>query len=196
VGGQPFTAAFDGCTPLGSNGSRLHLIRHVPPCVPEACCNFIVINPHFTIGLLEEASMTSRVQIRGEVIDIARQIAADVAGPNAAAVDRNASFPEKAIEALRMNGLLAASIPREFGGLGCSTSEVAEMCSALANGCASTAAIFAMHQVQALCLSRHASKELYFSNFLTNAASRQWLIASATSEAGTEGNLRSSQDAH
>ena len=73
----------------------------------------------------------------------------------AEAVDREARFPRKAIDATRKERLLGAQIPVEFGGDGASISEVADICYALGRACASTAMIFAMHQIKVACVVRH-----------------------------------------
>jgi acyl-CoA dehydrogenase len=124
-----------------------------------------------------------------------KRIAADVARPAAALVDKDARFPHEAIAALREENLLAAAIPREFGGLGCSVTEVSEMCTLLGQACASTAMIFAMHHIQVKCLVRHGVSVPFFRDYLREAADRQLLIASGTSEVGVGGQIRSSNAA-
>ena len=86
-----------------------------------------------------------------------KRIAAEVARPAASSVDKDARFPFESMEALRRERLLAAAIPRECGGLGCTLTEVADLCATLGHACASTAMIFAMHQIQAKCLVRHGA---------------------------------------
>jgi len=111
-------------------------------------------------------------------------IANGVVHANAASVDRESRFPHESIAALRDAGMLAAGLPREYGGLGCSVVETAGMCTRLARSCASTGMIFAMHQVQLACLARHATAQEYFQTYLKDAAQKQWLIANAISEVG------------
>lgn len=125
-------------------------------------------------------------------VDTVRRIAAQITRPAAVAVDRDARFPHETFAALRAEGLLSAAVPTEFGGLGCALPDVAEMCSTLAAACASTAMIFAMHQIQVFCLVRHGLELPYFRHFLADLAQHQWLLASGTSEVGTGGDLRSS----
>lgn len=120
------------------------------------------------------------------------RIATDVVRPSAASVDAEARFPYEAIAALKEERLLAATIPAAFGGLGCSFSEVAAMCTALGKACASTATIFAMHQIQMACMARHGAHVPFFRDFLHEAAERQLLVASGTSEVGVGGDMRSS----
>jgi acyl-CoA dehydrogenase len=52
--------------------------------------------------------------------------------------------------------------------------------------------IFAMHQIEVACLVRHAQSSEFFRDYLAGLAKHQWLIASATSEIGTGGDLRRS----
>jgi acyl-CoA dehydrogenase len=52
--------------------------------------------------------------------------------------------------------------------------------------------IFAMHQIQVACITRHAGRSPWFAGYLKRLVSEQRLIASATSEAGTGGDIRHS----
>jgi acyl-CoA dehydrogenase len=122
----------------------------------------------------------------------ARLIAEDVARPAASSVDRDARFPHEAITALREEGLLAAALPRELGGLGSSLLEITELCTILGRACASTAAIFAMQQIQLATIARHSAGAAFFDSYLRDAAEKQWLVASGVSETGVGGDLRSS----
>ena len=80
-----------------------------------------------------------------------------VAGPAADEVDREARFPVEALEALKQQGLLGVLVPTELGGPGASMSEVASAVTALSRHCASTAMIYAMHQIQVLAWSATAT---------------------------------------
>ncbi|WP_437579538.1 acyl-CoA dehydrogenase family protein [Sorangium sp. So ce887] len=119
------------------------------------------------------------------------RIATEVARPLAAIVDREARFPHEAMSALGEAGALAAAVPRELGGSGASTAELGEACALLGRACASTAAIFAMHTSQVACLARHGQSP-FFHDYLRRIARERLLIASAASEMGTGGDLRSS----
>jgi acyl-CoA dehydrogenase len=68
------------------------------------------------------------------------------------------------------------------------------MCEALGQRCASSAMVFAMHQVQVACLVRHGRKgsTAFFNDYLAQLAREQRLIASVTSEAGVGGSVRTS----
>jgi acyl-CoA dehydrogenase len=52
--------------------------------------------------------------------------------------------------------------------------------------------VFAMHQIQVACIVHHARGSLYFEDFLRQLVDKQYLIASATTELGVGGDLRSS----
>lgn len=125
------------------------------------------------------------------IVAACRRIAEQVAAPNADDVDLNARFPHESFAALREERLLAALIPSEYGGLGAGLDEVAEGITELGRACASTAMIFAMHQIQVSCLVRHGRNET-LRDYLRQVASDQLLLASATTEIGIGGNVRSS----
>jgi acyl-CoA dehydrogenase len=126
------------------------------------------------------------------LLETVKGIARDTAAPLAEVVDREARFPSESIDALRRERLLGALVPQELGGLGCTISEVAAHCTALGQRCASTAMVYAMHQIQVACLVRHGLPAPYYDRHLRELAERQSLIASVTSEAGVGGDLRSS----
>ena len=122
----------------------------------------------------------------------AKRIANEVARPWATSVDRDARFPHEAFAALREERLLAAVIPRELGGLGCSAAEISAICAILGRACSSTSAIFAMQQIQLISIARHAAGVPFFDDYLRKAVERQWLISSGSSEVGVGGEVRSS----
>ena len=124
-------------------------------------------------------------------IETVRRIAREVAGPNAVAVDRDGRFPREVMAALQAERLLSAHVPERFGGFGAGIAELGLMCEALGQRCASSAMVFAMHQVQVACLVRHGSTP-FFEDYLREAVARQLLIASVTSEQGVGGSVRTS----
>lgn len=82
-----------------------------------------------------------------DVIDLARELAADVAG-RADAADRAGALPAEDVAALRDAGYLALAVPVEFGGRGASLLTCVLAQEALAAGSAATALVAAMqHQV-------------------------------------------------
>jgi acyl-CoA dehydrogenase len=122
----------------------------------------------------------------------AAQRAAEVAARHADAVDRDARFPTEAFDALRRERLLSALVPQAFGGAGLPLADVAAICETLAQGCASSAMVYAMHQIQVACLVTHGAGSPWHRELLAQLAARQWLLASATSEETIGGNVRTS----
>ena len=118
--------------------------------------------------------------------------AAEVAAQHAADVDAAARFPHEAVEALRRSGLLSASVPVAWGGEGASVSELARVAAILGEACASTAMVFAMHHSQVLCLTRHTAGSEAAIDLARRIASEGLLLASATTEIGIGGDVRSS----
>jgi acyl-CoA dehydrogenase len=134
----------------------------------------------------------SRLAVARDLLEAARRIGSDVAGPAADAVDRDARFPHEAVGALREERMLGAFVPVELGGRGATIAELATVCETLGRFCASTAMIYAMHQIEVICLVRHGLTVPFFRKYLAELAEREWLIASATSEVGVGGDLRRS----
>jgi acyl-CoA dehydrogenase len=120
---------------------------------------------------------------------------AKIAAAHAADVDANSRFPAEAFAALREHKLLGMLIPMEFGGEGARAADVADVCAILGAACASTAMIFAMHQVKLACLVRHHRNNAWQVEFLRKCAEKQLLLASSTTEGMNGGNIRSSEAA-
>ena len=137
------------------------------------------------------ASNVTPMTRAGEVVSRMAAIADEVAGPAADDVDAAARFPTETIEALKAEGLLAALVPIEFGGGGASLEEVSQGLVALGRRCASSAMVVAMHHIQVACLVRHGRSEV-LQAYLQELAEHQYLLASATTEVGTGGDVRSS----
>lgn len=125
-------------------------------------------------------------------LERARAVGADVAAKHADSVDREARFPTESFAALKAAKLLGIMVPKELGGEGASISTVSEVCHALGQFCASTAMVYAMHQIQVACFVRHGQQSAWHKSFLQRLAAEQLLVASATSEAGIGGDVRSS----
>ncbi|MEK7916019.1 acyl-CoA dehydrogenase family protein [Burkholderia contaminans] len=126
-------------------------------------------------------------------LDEAAHAVAQIAAQHADAVDRDARCPVEAIEAMRARRLLGAMVPTHLGGVGASLEDIASACSILGQACASSAMVFAMHQIQVACIVDHAADQGWHKLFLQQLVRHQWLLASATSEDGVGGNLRASQ---
>jgi acyl-CoA dehydrogenase len=127
----------------------------------------------------------------GDAARLMAVIAEEVAAPAADEVDQLGRFPSETIAALRSEGLLTAMVPVALGGMGASIGEVSEGLVALGRQCASSAMVVAMHHIQVACLVRHGRNDL-LRGYLAEAVERQYLLASATTEVGTGGDVRSS----
>jgi acyl-CoA dehydrogenase len=119
-------------------------------------------------------------------------MACAVAAEYAQVVDIEGRFPIEAFSALKQSRLMGAFIPSEFGGEGATLSEVASICHSLARNCGSTGLIYAMHLIQTACIARHGRTNAWQREVLRKAADEQLLLASATTELATGGNLGSS----
>jgi acyl-CoA dehydrogenase len=134
--------------------------------------------------------MTS--ETAGRLVGEAERIGEEVAGPAADDVDRKARFPTEAVEAMRSAQLLSVLVPSDLGGDGVSIGEVADVVGVLARHCASTAMVYAMHQMQVACLVRHGRSE-FLREYQKAIVDRQLLLASATTEIGVGGDIRTSK---
>lgn len=93
---------------------------------------------------------------------------------------------------MKEHKLLSAAVPKEFGGAGSDMHELSACCVELAQGCAASGMVFAMHIIQVACIARHAQSSPYFQKYLREIVDKQILIASVTSEVGVWGDTRSS----
>jgi acyl-CoA dehydrogenase len=119
-------------------------------------------------------------------------LVAAAAAAEAEAVDRDARFPQAAIDAARQQRLLGVQIPHQFGGDGATIFDITDMCYTLGRACSSTAMIFAMHQTKVACLVRHGAGSGWHETLMRRVASEQMLLASSTTEGQNGGNIRSS----
>lgn len=122
----------------------------------------------------------------------ARAVGVETAARHADDVDARARFPKEAFAALKQQKLLGIAVPKSHGGQDASIRDVVSICHALGQACASTAMIYAMHHIQVMCIVRHAASSAWHQTFLKRLAGEQLLLASATSEAGIGGDVRSS----
>ncbi len=136
--------------------------------------------------------MISPVYGHSELVTRTRAIAHEVAAKHATDVDAKARFPHETFDALKQAGLLSAAVPKELGGAGANMQELAEQCAALAQGCAASGMVLAMHHIQIACIARHGMGSPYFRRYLQECVTKQTLIASITSEVGVWGDTRSS----
>lgn len=114
-------------------------------------------------------------------LDVAAQIAADF-DADAATRDAARALPHDQVKALKESGLLALSVPAEFGGLDASATVLAEVFRLLAHADPSLAQIPHSHFVflEALRLQGSRSQQAYFYDRVRSGA----LFANAQSERG------------
>jgi acyl-CoA dehydrogenase len=127
-----------------------------------------------------------------KLIERVKAIGKEIIAPNADSVDKEARFPVEAFNALKQEKLLSCYIPTEYGGMGLSVVETASICEVLGSFCGSTAMIFAMHQIQIAIIVHHSLTAKYFVNFTKEIVEKQLILASATTELGIGGDVRSS----
>jgi acyl-CoA dehydrogenase len=125
---------------------------------------------------------------------LASRVAATAAfaGADADAVDKEARFPQAAIDAARLNHLLGIQVPRHLGGEEASIHDVIEACYGLGRACSATAMIVAMHYTKVACLVRHGRGSTWHEAVLRKVARQQLLLASSTTEGQNGGNVRAS----
>jgi acyl-CoA dehydrogenase len=149
------------------------------------------------VSLLPHRNLRARAGESSDARDfVARaEAAAAIAERFADEVDRDARFPAEAFTAIREQKLLGMLIPSELGGEGARAADIADVCATLGRACASTAMIFAMHQVKVACLVRHARGNPWQLGLQRRIAERQMLLASSTTEGNNGGDVRSSEAA-
>lgn len=136
--------------------------------------------------------MNVMAEVRAESLVSRAQRVATVAAQHAEAVDREGRFPREAVDAMIAERLLGIQVPAVHGGEGATFSEIAELCSILAQACASSSMIFAMHHIKLSSLVEHGLESAWLTAFMQRVASEQLLLGSATTEGGIGGNLRNS----
>lgn len=115
-----------------------------------------------------------------------------VARRHAEAADRDARFPKEAFDEMREQRLLGLLLPRDCGGEDATISDAAQICYALGRVCSSTAMIYAMHQANIACITRHANGTARFNGYMRRLGSEQMLVASSTTEGQSGANVRTS----
>jgi alkylation response protein AidB-like acyl-CoA dehydrogenase len=89
----------------------------------------------------------------GAVVEQARRLADDFS-KRAAEHDRDGSFPFENFRLLKEAGLLALTVPRQYGGGGAGLTDTVEVLGAIAQGDASTALVLAMQYVMHASIAR------------------------------------------
>ncbi len=123
------------------------------------------------------------------------RLVAKVALQHSSAVDDEGRFPHEAFSELRRQRLLGSLVPTAFDGEGASLAQIMDVCYTLGQACASTALIYAMHQIKMACLVRHNAGNPVLERSLRRMAGEQLLMASSSTEGQGGGNVRSSDAA-
>jgi len=126
---------------------------------------------------------SQRVQAQ-PFLDALTRVIEDVVAPGAAEVDAAGAFPRQQIDALAHAGLLALTVPDEFGGGGGGLREAAEVIRELGAVCGSTAMVVTMHYSAAAALTAAGDKET-----LTAIAAGRHLSTLAFSETGSRSHF-------
>lgn len=92
---------------------------------------------------------------------------------------------------MKASGLLSCSLPGELGGQDASITELTAIARKLGAACSSAAMVFAMHHTQALSLRWHAASGP-IAELTRTVAAEEALLASATTEISTGGDVRTS----
>jgi alkylation response protein AidB-like acyl-CoA dehydrogenase len=116
--------------------------------------------------------------------DALRRVIDEVVAPGAAAVDASGTFPRAAVDALGAAGLLALTVPAEYGGGGAGLREAAEVARELGSVCGSTAMIVTMHYSGVAALVAGSDKDT-----LTEIAGGRHLTTLAFSETGSRSHF-------
>jgi len=116
--------------------------------------------------------------------DALLQVIDEVVAPGAAAVDASGQFPREQVSALGAAGLLALTVPAEFGGGGAGPRQAADVIRELGSVCGSTAMIVTMHYSAVAALTAAGDKAT-----LTAIASGRHLSTLALSETGSRSHF-------
>ncbi|MEU5552260.1 MULTISPECIES: acyl-CoA dehydrogenase family protein [unclassified Micromonospora] len=121
---------------------------------------------------------------RSDVIARAMLFAETELAPRAAEFDRDEALPRDVIQRMAAEGLLGASIPTKWGGLGLDPLEYGEVTEAIGKACASTRALLTVHtSIVAGTLLELASRRLK-EKYLTALARGEMIGCFALSEEG------------
>lgn len=104
--------------------------------------------------------------------------------PYAKDIDEKGRFPSESIDALKKHGYFGLLIPEKYGGQGKGIKEYAQVCSGLAESCASASLCYMMSSVGSYWLSLYGSEKLK-QDVLPRIAKGEIMLGLAKSETGT-----------
>jgi alkylation response protein AidB-like acyl-CoA dehydrogenase len=116
--------------------------------------------------------------------DALRTVINESVAPYAAQVDQQGTFPRAALDALTSAGLLAATVPAEFGGGGLGLPAATDIVRQLSTACGSTAMVVTMHYAATAALVTTGQQEI-----LREIADRRHLTTLAFSESGSRSHF-------
>ena len=117
-------------------------------------------------------------------LDALQRVVDEVVAPGAASVDADGAFPRAQLDALGAAGLLALTVPAEYGGGGAGLREAAVVVRELGAACGSTAMVVTMHYAAVAGLVAAGDKDT-----LAAIAAGTHLSTLAFSEAGSRSPL-------
>jgi isovaleryl-CoA dehydrogenase len=120
--------------------------------------------------------------------DALQRVIEEVVAPGAGEVDATGGFPRKQIDALAAAGVLALTVPAEFGGAGAGLREAASVVRELGAVCASTAMVVTMHYAATAALAA-AGKAAGKKDPLADIAAGRHLSTLAFSESGSRSHF-------
>ncbi|MEV6369061.1 acyl-CoA dehydrogenase family protein [Micromonospora musae] len=112
------------------------------------------------------------------------RIIEEIVVPQAGEVDRSAAFPRKAVDALADAGLLALTVPSQYGGGGRDLRAATDVIRQLSTACGSTAMVTLMHYSAVAALTATDSGDV-----LREIAAGRHLSTLAFSEAGSRSHF-------
>jgi alkylation response protein AidB-like acyl-CoA dehydrogenase len=116
--------------------------------------------------------------------DALDRVITEVVAPGADEVDKTGGFPHRQVDALAAAGLLALTVPAEFGGAGAGLREAAGVVHELGGVCGSTAMVVTMHFAATAALAAACVKDP-----LTDIAAGRHLSTLAFSESGSRSHF-------
>jgi alkylation response protein AidB-like acyl-CoA dehydrogenase len=127
--------------------------------------------------------------VHESAIDFARKVASEVLAPHAADNDKKAHFSTEAVRAMGETGLLALSVPSEFGGAALGPRTFAPVVAILAEADASVGMVYVMHICATQCYVAGAARSDTATAVLREIAKGKHLATLAFSEKGSRSHF-------
>jgi alkylation response protein AidB-like acyl-CoA dehydrogenase len=112
------------------------------------------------------------------------RLISEVIAPEAAAVDRDGTFPRAAMEALGREGLLGLISAKDMGGMGQGLREASSAVEHVGEACGSTGMVLCMHYCATAVIEKHGPK-----NLRQEIAAGRHVTTLALSEAGSRSHF-------